>query len=129
MKRWLIVGLGVVVLAAAFLLLRPTDDAVQAGPDARVSDPVLAGGDSDSGPQLVVLVDGEAVQDVAVQSGPPLAHLPYSQLSSSMVSHMKGTGTFRTLVLIDGSEILLDAYTLQQLPADVVYRAGYDRTP
>ncbi len=123
----MLIALGVAVVAAAFLLLRPTDDTVQAGPDVSAADPVVAGGDS--GPQLVVLVDGEAVQDVAVQSGPPLAHLPYSQLSSSMVSHVKGTGTFSTLVLIDGSEILLDSYTLEQLPADVVYRAGYDRTP
>ncbi len=126
MTRWLVI-IGILLLAAMglFILLQPSDS--QPESTARPA-PLPQTASTEEGPTLIVMVDGEErTGEVQMTSGGQLSHLPASQLTASMVSHISGSGGLRTLVLTDGSSMILDDWTIRQLPDDVAFRIGYGR--
>lgn len=131
MNRTLILVIVLIVLLglAAVLLTRPDGGGARTTSSAPQRTPAATAGESaQAGPTLVVRVDGQEILEPVFQESSQLAHLPYNQITSSMVSHVETSGSFRTLVLTDGSRMLVDDWALQQLPAEVTYRMGYDRS-
>lgn len=93
-----------------------------------------ADGDSAAGQETAaapasfrVLVGGEEVQAPEPGAARRIADMPLSQLNPSLISQVRAVGNTRILVFTDGSELIVDRFILDQLPAEVVYRAGYDR--
>ena len=74
-----------------------------------------------------MLVGGEEVQAPESGAARRIADTPLSQLNPSLITQVRAVGNTRILVFTDGSELIVDRFILDRLPAEVVYRAGYDR--
>ena len=59
----------------------------------------------------------------------PMNQTPVSELNLNMVDQFVGTGPSSTIVFRDGSTMVLDAYTLEQLPPEIRLRVTYTQGP
>ncbi len=126
MTRWLVLAAVLVTAAFVAIIVWPRDSGggSTSSPAGGASQPQAGTGRPAS---FTVLVDGQEIQERDEGSEPRMADLPASSWNSAMVSHIRAIGNSQVLVFVDGSEALIDGFTRDRLPADVAYRAGYDR--
>jgi hypothetical protein len=116
------------VLAALAVMFRPRPTVI-ASSSRTVTTETAPDGQlrGSSGPRVVVRIDGEEVTDSVLLGSKSFAELPVEQLTSSMISHVRTSGRTEVLVLADGSEIRLDAYTRERLAPEIAFRTTYNR--
>lgn len=126
MTRILVIVAVIVAAGLAAVIFWP--DGEEARPAPNQTGSVAAGNPQASGPaSFTVLIDGEERQEQVQDAATPMAQLPPSSWNSAMISTIRAVGSSQVLVFIDGSETILDSYTLERLPAEVAFRAGYSR--
>lgn len=123
MTRWLVIVAAAVLIAFIAIIAWPRADGRQAAQPAGTAPQSSAVQPA----SFTVLIDGQEVtgQDQAFTSR--LADLPVSSWESSMISSIRTSGTTQIAVFVDGSEAIIDSFVRSRMPADIAYRAGYDR--
>lgn len=120
----------VILVAAAFvaLIAWPRSDSRSNSPVQTGSQlPSQTGAESSQSSSFTVLVEGRELQDRQESVGLRMADQPASSWNSSMISNIRSIGSSQVLVFVDGSEAIIDSFTLDRLPQDVAFRAGYSR--
>ena len=126
MTRVLAIVAVVVAAGLAAVIFWPDGEAPR--PAVSPTGSVAADSTQASGPaSFTVLIDGEERQVRTEDTGTPMAQLPPSSWNSAMISTIRAVGNSQVLVFIDGSETILDSYTLERMPGEVAFRAGYSR--
>lgn len=122
MTRWLVIVAAAVLIAFIAIIAWPRPDSRQAAQPAAATPAAAAEPAS-----FTVLIDGQEVTRQEQALTGRLADLPVSSWESSMISSIRNVGTTQIAVFVDGSEAIIDSFVRSRMPADIAFRAGYDR--